>query len=220
MIFEKLLRKNENIEIKKYFNEIASQWDSISKEFYSETVRDKILSMIIPEPGNMIADLGAGTGFISEGLKDGPASIIAIDLSNEMLKQMKIKFQDSTNIDYRTGNANNLPVKDNIIDYALANMYLHHVDDPRKAIHEIFRILKRGGKMILTDLDAHKFDFLKKEHHDKWLGFEHNDIEKWLTATGFKNVSVHSIKEYCCANSVKPNKNAKISIFLATGEKQ
>ena len=37
-----------------------------------------------------------------------------------------------------------------------------HVDDPQNAIREIYRILKTGGKMILTDLDAHEFEFLKK----------------------------------------------------------
>ncbi len=146
MILEKLLRKNENLEVKRYFDRIASRWDSMSKEFYSVAVREKILSMISPEPGNMIADLGAGTGFISEGLKDGPASIIAVDKSGEMLKHMKLKFKDSTNIDYRIGDASHLPVRDNVIDYALANMYLHHVDDPPKAIREIFRILETRGQ--------------------------------------------------------------------------
>ena len=133
---------------------------------------------------------------------------------------MKIKFQNYTNIDYRIGRASHLPVKDNIVDYALANMYLHHIDDPQKAILEIYRILNRGGKIILTDLDAHEFEFLKEEQHDRWLGFQHSDIVKWFHAAGFQNISVHSIEEYCCANSVKPDNQAKISIFLATGEKQ
>ncbi|KPL16089.1 MAG: hypothetical protein AMS26_05890 [Bacteroides sp. SM23_62] len=219
MIFSNILQKKPGREVRKYFDEIASQWDSMSKEFYSEKVRESILSMIIPEPGHMIADLGAGTGFVTEGLKDGPASIIAIDKSGEMLKHMKAKFRDSTNIDYRTGDANHLPVKDNIIDYALANMYLHHVDNPPNAIREIYRILKSGGKVILTDLDAHNFEFLKKEHHDLWLGFSHDEMESWLRAAGFINVHVNPIEEYCCANSVKPDKHAKISIFLATGDK-
>jgi ubiquinone/menaquinone biosynthesis C-methylase UbiE len=219
MILGKLLRKSVNNNVKSYFDKIASQWDSISKEFYSEAVREKILSMVHAEPGNMIADLGAGTGFISEGLKDGPALIIAIDQSTEMLKHMKIKFKDYANIDYRVGNANHLPVKDNIIDFALANMYLHHVDDPANAIRETYRILKSGGRMILTDLEAHDFEYLKTEHHDLWLGFGHQEIESWMADAGFRNIDVYPIEEYCCATSVEPENDAKISIFMATGEK-
>jgi ubiquinone/menaquinone biosynthesis C-methylase UbiE len=220
MLFDKFLHKKGNYEVRKYFSEIASQWDSMSKEFYSFPVRDKILSMLYPEPGHIIADIGSGTGFISEGLKNGPASIIAIDTSTEMLNEMKLKFRDVSNIDYRRGDANHLPAKDNIVDYALANMYLHHVDEPSVAINEIYRILTPGGKLILTDLEAHEFDFLRKEHHDLWLGFKHSEIETWFTEAGFTNVSVQSIEEYCCSTSVKEKENAKISIFLASGEKQ
>jgi ubiquinone/menaquinone biosynthesis C-methylase UbiE len=219
MNLEKLLRKRVNPEVKRYFDKIASQWDSISKEFYSEEVREKILSMVYAEPGIMVADLGAGTGFISEGLINGPAAIIAIDQSAEMLKHMKIKFADADNIDYRTGNASHLPVRDNITDYALANMYLHHVDDPPKAIREVYRILKIGGRMVLTDLNAHPYEHFKESYRDLWLGFRHEEMESWMQGAGFKNVNVRSIEEYCCATSAKPENNAKLSIFLATGEK-
>lgn len=209
----------ESLEVRRYFNAIASQWDSMSKEFYSLTVREKILDLIHPEPGIIIADIGSGTGFLSEGLKNGPASIIAIDHSKEMLKHMQIKFHDAKNIDYRVGDANHLPIKDGIVDYALANMYLHHVKEPARALNEIYRILNRGGKLILTDLDSHSFEFLRKEHHDIWLGFEHSDVRNWLMEAGFSNVRVDSIEEFCCAASVKQNQEVKISIFLACGEK-
>jgi ubiquinone/menaquinone biosynthesis C-methylase UbiE len=219
MNLEKLMRKRVNTDVRRYFDRIASQWDSISKEFYSKAVREKILSMVHAEPGIMLADLGAGTGFISEGLVDGPASIIAIDQSAEMLKHMKIKFADAGNIDYRKGHASHLPVRDNIVDYALANMYLHHVDDPASAIREIHRILKPGGRMVLTDLEAHPFDHFRTTYHDLWLGFRHGEIENWMQEAGFTNADVHSIEEYCCETSVKPQINARLSIFLATGQK-
>jgi ubiquinone/menaquinone biosynthesis C-methylase UbiE len=218
MILEKLLYKNQNVEVRKYFDSIASQWDSLSKEFYTEAVRERIYSMISPEPGNMIADLGAGTGFLSEGLKDGPASIIAVDKSSEMLKHMKLKFQDARNIDYRVGDATQLPIKNNIIDYALANMYLHHVDDPPKAIREIYRILKSGGRMIIADLNSHHFEYFRTAHLDRWLGFEHDDIRSWMESAGFSTIEVYSIQEYCY-DATKPEENAKISVFLATGVK-
>lgn len=219
MNLEKLLRKSVNADVKRYFDKIASQWDSFSKEFYSDAVREKILSMVNAAPGIMVADLGAGTGFISEGLADGPVSIIAVDQSAEMLKHMKLKFAGAGNIDYRKGNASHLPVRDNIVDYALANMYLHHVNDPAHAIREIHRILKIGGRMVLTDLDAHPFEHFRTAYQDLWLGFRHGEIETWMQDAGFRSVDVRSIEEYCCVNSVKPARDAKLSIFMATGEK-
>ena len=81
--------KNPGTGSKQYFNEVASQWDTMSREFYTESLREEILSQIYPEPGNIIADIGSGTGFISEGLKDSPASVIAIDQSKKMLNLMK-----------------------------------------------------------------------------------------------------------------------------------
>jgi ubiquinone/menaquinone biosynthesis C-methylase UbiE len=219
MFFERLFMKRSSLEVKKYFGEIASQWDSISKEFYCPGVREKILENVLAEPGKIIADIGAGTGFISEGLRDSPASIIAIDLSKQMLQQMQSKFPGARNIDYRVGEANHLPVKDGIVDYALANMYLHHVEDPARAIHEIYRILNRGGRLVLTDLDSHEFEFLKEEQHDVWLGFGHSDIRSWFRDAGFDNVMVKSIQEFCCADSLDVEETAKISIFLASGEK-
>ena len=208
MRIEKLLRRNDSIEVRRYFDSIASQWDSLSKEFYTEAVRERIYAMISPQPGTMIADLGAGTGFLSEGLKNGPASIIAVDKSGEMLKQMKMKFADSGNIDYRLGDAGNLPIKNNIIDYALANMYLHHVDNPPKAIREIYRVLKPGGRMILADLNTHPFEYFRTEHLDRWLGFEHDEIRSWMDQAGFRETEVYSIEEYCC-DTTKPEENAK-----------
>lgn len=213
------MRKRVNTDVKRYFDRIASQWDSMSREFYSEAVREKILSLVHAEPGIMVADLGAGTGFISEGMAGGPVSIIAVDQSAEMLRHMKIKFADADNIDYRKGNAGHLPVRDNIVDYALANMYLHHVDDPASAMREIHRILKPGGRMVLTDLEAHKFEHFRTAYLDLWLGFRHEVIENWMEEAGFRHADVRSIEEYCCATSVKPEDDAKLSIFMATGEK-
>ena len=219
MILERFTRRREHIEIRKYFDEIASRWDLISKEYYSESIREKMLSLFYPEPGNIIADLGAGTGFITEGLKDSPAGIIAIDQSREMLKHMKKKFRGYTNIDYRAGEAGHLPVKDNIVDYALANMYLHHVHDPGKAVTEVFRILNKGGMLIMTDMQTHESVFFREYFHDLWLGFELHEVENWLTEAGFLNVSVYPIEAYCCAGSEITDKSNTIGIFLAKGEK-
>ena len=83
---------------------------------------------------------------------------------------MMRKFVDCDAIAYRVGEAESLPIPDVAVDYAFANMYLHHVESPPEAIREMARILKPGGKLVITDLDEHRFEFLRTEHHDRYYG--------------------------------------------------
>lgn len=202
-----------------YFKKVANQWDTMREDFFSEAVREKAYSIAAVKEGQLAADIGSGTGFITEGLIQRGLSVIAVDRSYEMLDQMKQKFKDYKGVYYRQGEAENLPIDKDTVDYAMANMYLHHVDDPLAAIKEMVRILKPGGKLVLTDLDEHNYDFLKLEHHDQWMGFQREDIKQWLLDAGLKNVGIDCAGGNCCATSSCGCTNASISIFVAYGEK-
>ncbi len=154
---------------KEYFEKVADQWDDMRSGFFSEAVREKAFNVAGVEKGKIAADIGAGTGFITEGLVKKGLKVIAVDYSQEMLKQMQEKFKEFHLIEYRQGESESLPIEDNVVDYAMANMYLHHVENPQSAIIEMVRILKIRGKLVLTDLDEHNFELLKTEHYDRWL---------------------------------------------------
>ncbi len=203
---------------KEYFDTIANQWDNMRQSFFSEAVRDKAYAVAGVKPGNTAADIGAGTGFITEGLLPLGVRVIAIDQSSVMLDQMQHKFNEKAQIDYRQGNAERLPVEDNALDFAFANMYLHHVEDPAKAIIEMSRILKPGGKLVITDLDEHTFEFLVTEQHDRWMGFKREDVKRWFEEAGLKQVAVDCVGQNCCASS-GTGEQAAVSIFVAWGER-
>jgi ubiquinone/menaquinone biosynthesis C-methylase UbiE len=204
---------------KKYFDEVAHRWDDMQQSFFSESVRQKAFSVARVKAGKIAADLGAGSGFITEGLIGKGLKVIAVDQSAEMLAEMREKFSSSEGIEYRLGEAERLPISDGAVDYALANMYLHHVESPLKAIKEMVRILKSGGKLVITDMDEHEFKFLKEEHHDRWMGFKREIVKRWFEEAGLKNVVVESVGENCCAQSSCGGESANISIFAASGEK-
>lgn len=202
-----------------YFTEVASQWDTMRQGFFSEAVREKAYSLAMVKEGELAADIGAGTGFVTEGLLQNGLKVIAVDRSGEMLDQMKEKFKGFEDVDYRQGEAENLPIGNDTVDYAMANMYLHHIDDPLAAIKEMVRILKPGGKLVITDLDEHNYEFLKVEHHDQWMGFKREDVKGWFFAAGLKNVVIDCAGGNCCATSSCGCDNASISIFIAYGVK-
>jgi ubiquinone/menaquinone biosynthesis C-methylase UbiE len=180
---------------KQYFDEVASQWDSMRQSLFSEAVREKAISAAKAKAGKVAADIGAGTGFITEGLVQKGLKVIAVDQSAEMLKEMKGKFRGMSIIDYRVGTAEKLPIDDNAVDYVFTNMFLHHVENPLAAIKEMRRALKPGGKLVITDMDEHQFEFLRTEQHDRWLGFKREDVAQWFVEAGLKGVVVGAAGE-------------------------
>lgn len=130
---------------KEFFDRVARDWDEMREGYYSDDVRVGALAAAGVESGKTAADVGAGTGFISQGLIQEGLRVIAVDQSEAILNEMKRKFGDIDAIDYRVGNAQDLPVPDQAVDYTFANMCLHHVESPPDAIREMARILRPGA---------------------------------------------------------------------------
>jgi ubiquinone/menaquinone biosynthesis C-methylase UbiE len=204
---------------REYFDGIASQWDEFRRNLFPESVRARALREAGLIPGGLAADLGAGTGFITEGLIGNGIQVIAVDQSPAMLETMKKKFGENGSVRYRIGTAERLPIPSLSVDYVFANMYLHHVESPPEALSEIARILKPGGKVIITDLYEHTFEFLRTEQHDRWMGFKRNDIVSWFEEIGLENVQVDCVGDTCCSASDNGSERAAVSIFIATGLK-
>ena len=205
---------------KQFFNEVAGEWDSMRANFYSEGVREKAFDRAGVRAGQLAADLGAGTGFITEGLLRRGLSVVAVDQSEAMLVKMRTKFQSAAGrVDYRAGEAESLPLADGSVEHVFANMYLHHVEDPARAIAEMTRVLKADGQVTITDVFEHPFEFLKTEHHDRWLGFRREALEEWLRAAGLSEVCVDDLGEECRVRSAAGGETALMNIFVASGRK-
>jgi ubiquinone/menaquinone biosynthesis C-methylase UbiE len=200
-----------------YFDEIASDWDGIRKGFFPDHVRTRALDIAGVSTGQIAADVGAGSGFVTEELLRRGLRVVALDQSEEMLRQMQAKFSGCMDVDYVVSEAGHLHLPDGSVDHALANMYLHHVPSPPDAIREMVRILKPGGRLVITDLDAHEFDFLRSEQHDRWMGFARSDVTGWLHEAGLHDVGIDCVGADCCADSCQSEGQAQVSIFVAWG---
>ena len=204
---------------KDYFNQVASQWDEMRTAFFSEAVRERTYAVAGVIPGQAAADIGAGTGFIAEGLVQRGLRVICVDQSEAMLAELRKKFAEAEDVEFRQGEAESLPILDGSLDAVFANMYLHHVEDPARAIREMVRPLKPGGRLVITDLDEHGFEFLRSEHHDRWMGFVREDVRRWFEEAGLLDVAVDSVGESCTSQSNSGSETASVSIFVASGTK-
>jgi len=202
---------------REYFESVADQWDEMRRLFFGEGVRNAAIAAADINSSSLVADIGVGTGFIAAGALATGARVIGVDSSERMLAQAQKRFADQR-FETRAGDIDSLPLRTAEVDVVFANMVLHHAPDPPRAIREMSRVIKPGGKLVITDVDTHAHEWLRTEQHDRWLGFERTDIARWFRDAGLVNVTVADTSELCCPTSECGTK-AAITIFLAKGIK-
>lgn len=204
-----------------YFKQVAGEWDTMRSGYFTEAVREAAISKAYLHPGMEVADVGAGTGFVAAGLAPLVKKVHVLDGSEAMLKVARQNLAQFSNMEFKVADGLALPLPDNSLDAVFANMYLHHCPDPLGAIREMARILRPGGRLVLTDMDAHKHEWLRTEMSDVWLGFERESLRDWFEEAGLVNVLVDCSGQSCREGTQSAQgEQAEISIFVAAGTKR
>lgn len=212
---------------REYFAAVAEDWERLSAGFFGPELRQKALELagVVPGlppgagAGLTALDMGAGTGFVTEALLDAGLEVLALDREPAMLARLAGRLGGRGRLTTLAADGGRLPLPSACVDFAFANMYLHHAEDPALAVAEMARILKPGGRLVITDLDSHAHSFLLTEHHDRWPGFARADVSAWLCAAGLEGARVDCAGGNCCADSCDGSDKAAISVFAASGRK-
>ena len=112
--------------------------------------RKQIFQSITFNKNQKILFIGVGTGADLELVNYTDLDITAIDFSPDMLKKAKTKFKDST-IKFLEMDAQNMDFENESFDFVVASLILSVVPDANKCFHEITRVLKHEGKIIIFD---------------------------------------------------------------------
>jgi ubiquinone/menaquinone biosynthesis C-methylase UbiE len=94
-----------------------------------------------------ILDVGCGPGYVSAAATERGVNAIGLDFSEEMIGIAKEKFPQ---VEFRQGDAQNLPFANGTFDRVVANFALLHLADPERAMSEAARVLKTGGRFAFT----------------------------------------------------------------------
>jgi len=171
-------------------------WESPAGKFRWKR-RVKMLTEFI-KPESALLELGCGTGYFTKEIAKTGANIIAIDISPELLKIAENNVQ-CQNVSFKEENAYNMTFGDNQFDYILGSSVLHHLDI-KKAISEIYRILKDGGIIAFTEPNMmnpqialqKNIPYIKRKLGDSpdETAFFRWNISRMLKKQGFKKIEI------------------------------
>mgnify|MGYP001579732447 CR=1 FL=1 len=142
----------ENI-IKQEYKKWANAYDDFETNIAIILEKDLLIKEINPQKREIILDAGCGTGRYIGELRKRCKKVIGVDFSPEMLSIAKKKYPDI--VFYEKDLMKKLPFKNNSFHKIVSSLVFSHFKDINRTLKELHRVLKKGGKLFITDFPWH-----------------------------------------------------------------
>jgi len=196
---------------KAFFGHIGGEWDDLRRQLFGDSFTSHALITLL-DPTWTVADLGCGTGNVSEHLAPIVKQIIAVDREPAMLEAARQRLASFSNIEFREGDVAEIPIDDNQVDAAIMFLVTVYLPKPIEAIREIARILRPGGVALVVDLAPHDRETYRRTMGHQHVGFDEKQLKGWANDVGLTNVRYRLLK---------PDTTAKgPQLFVATMRKK
>jgi len=151
--------------------------------------------------GETVLDLGSGGGFdsfLASRQVGETGKVIGVDMTAEMISKARnnAKTSNYTNVEFRLGEIENLPVADNIVDVIISNCVINLSPNKEQVFKEAYRVLKNGGRLAISDIVL-TADLPNEIKQDLKLysacvsgASTINDLEQYMSVAGFNDIEI------------------------------
>lgn len=198
-----------------YFEANAGEWSQLRQLHLPEQdIEAHMLALAGDDPISLFVDMGTGTGRMLEIFAPCYNRAIGYDLSREMLAIARANLDKAglTKAQVRHGDLFAAPLEAGAADVVCVHQVLHFLAEPGAAVAEAARLLKKGGRLIMSDFAPHELEFLREEHAHRRLGFSDTEVRDWCRQSG---LSLDEVKTLSPSSSDRQKLTVKIWRCLA-----
>jgi SAM-dependent methyltransferase len=175
-----------------FFATAAGGWDHLRGDLFGdEFFLWAVLGLI--DPQLVVGDLGCGTGQLTETVAPYVRRVISVDGSTDMLDAARHRLGAAKNVELRQGDLESLPIDSGELDVAMLSLVLHYSPAPARALAEVGRVIRKGGRVLVVDMLPHDREEYQQQMGHVWLGFSEKQISRFLNGAGFDEVRVRML---------------------------
>jgi ubiquinone/menaquinone biosynthesis C-methylase UbiE/DNA-binding transcriptional ArsR family regulator len=175
-----------------FFASAAGGWDRLRGELFGdEFFLWAVLGLI--DSTLVVGDLGCGTGQLTEVVAPYVRRVISVDGSDDMLDAARQRLSGATNVDIRQGELESLPIESGELDVAMLSLVLHYSPEPPRALAEVARVVRKGGRVLVVDMLPHDREEYQQQMGHVWLGFSEGQTTRLLASAGFEHVRMRTL---------------------------
>ena len=131
---------------KRFYRYFSKVYDLVNPIFYSKDMRKKVVDMAEIDEGDIVLEVGCGTGFTTYEIVKRVEDVVAIDITPEQISKAIKRFP---NVEFLMGDAESLPFKDNVFDASISAGSIEYWPHPSLGIQEMARVTKPGGRVVI-----------------------------------------------------------------------
>ncbi|MFC6837182.1 methyltransferase domain-containing protein [Halomarina ordinaria] len=174
-----------------FYKYLSKVYDQVNPFIWNEEMRTEALDLFGVEEGDVVLDVGCGTGFATEGLLERTENVHGLDQSVHQLEKAWAKFGKNEQVRFYRGDAERLPFADDTFDALWSSGSIEYWPNPVDALREFRRVVRPGGPVLVVGPNYPKSTVFQRLADAIMLFYDEAEADRMFREAGYDEFEHH-----------------------------